>query len=123
MTAAQVTMRVGHCGASVTLDGTGESLVIRPASLLTPQLIKELRENKQLILEHLHRREARYQVDSSTTTEPGEVLQLAREVQGPLKAEDRVNLRELVQANTPPDLRRDPMAKRGTDKSRFFTGR
>jgi hypothetical protein len=123
MTASQVILKVGRCGARVTLDDTGENLLVRPASLLTPKLVDELRTNKQAILEHLSRCEARKQDDSPTIKSPGEVLKLAREVLGSLKEEDRVNLQELIQANTPPDLRRDPMAKRGTDKSRFFTGR
>jgi hypothetical protein len=54
----------------------------------------------------------------------GEVLELARNVLPELKEEDRVDLDELKQANSPPAslVRRDPLVCRGTDKARFFKG-
>ncbi len=51
----------------------------------------------------------------------GEVLELARNVLPELKEEDRVDLDELIQANSPPPPGRDPLVKRGTDKARFFS--
>ena len=117
MLATQVINKVNSLGASITLDGTGENLVIEPGSLLTPDLTEELRKHKPYIINILTRRELppdpRPPIASA-----GEVLELARELLPPLKEEDRVDLDELTQANSPPG--RDPLAKRNTDKARFF---
>jgi hypothetical protein len=83
-------------------------------------LIDGLRENKEYILRMLERRglppDPRPPIGSV-----GEVLQLARNVLPELKEEDRVDLDELIQANSPPPPGRDPLVKRGTDKARFFS--
>jgi hypothetical protein len=50
----------------------------------------------------------------------GEVLELARNVLPPLKEEDRLDLDEVIQANSPPEPGRDPLAKHETDKAHFF---
>jgi hypothetical protein len=66
-----------------------------------------LRENKAFILRTLKRRELppdpRPPIHNT-----GEVLELARKILPELKDEDRVELDELIQANSPPDSGRDP---------------
>ncbi len=54
----------------------------------------------------------------------GEVLELAIGVLPELEEEDRVDLGELIQANSPPASLpgRDPLASCGTAKGRFFKG-
>ncbi len=105
---------------NVKLWAAGDRLRFSPASALTPELIDGLRENKEYILRMLERRglppDPRPPIGSV-----GEVLQLARNVLPELKEEDRVDLDELIQANSPPPPGRDPLVKRGTDKARFFS--
>jgi hypothetical protein len=49
-------------------------------------------------------------------------MELARSVLPELEEEDRVDLDELIQANSPPPPGRDPMVKRGTEKGEFYHG-
>jgi hypothetical protein len=106
---------------NVKLWSTGDRLRFSPASALTPELIDGLRENKEFILRMLERRnlppDPRPPISNA-----GEVLELARNVLPELKEEDRVDLHELIQANSPPPPGRDPLVKRHTDKARFFRG-
>ncbi len=106
---------------NVKLWAAGDRLRFSPASALTPELIDGLRENKEYILRMLERRnlppDPRPPIGSV-----GEVLQLARSVLPELEDGDRIDLDELIQANSPPPPGRDPMVKRGTDKARFFKG-
>ena len=69
----------------------------------------------------LRRREELQQDTSPRIGSTGEVLQLAREALPELKEEDRVDLDELIQANSPPPRGRDPMVKSNTDKALFFS--
>ncbi len=105
----------------VKLWAAGDRLRFSPASALTPELIDGLRENKEYILRMLERRNLPPDPRPSIGN-VGEVLQLARNVLPELKEEDRVDLDELIQANSPPPPGRDPLVKRHTDKGRFFKG-
>jgi TubC N-terminal docking domain len=117
MTAIQTLFKVRRCG--VTLVPNGDRLWFHPASALAPELIEELREHKEYILEILARQEEARQDTSPRIGDVSEVLELARKVLSPLKEEDRVDLDELIQANSPPG--RDPQVKRETDKAHFFS--
>ena len=105
---------------NVKLWVAGDRLRFSPASALTPELIDGLLENKEFILTMLERRnlppDPRPRIGNV-----GEVLELARNVLPELKEEDRIDLDELIQANSPPPPGRDPLVKRGTDKARFFS--
>ncbi len=57
MLATQVISEVKRLGASITVDNAGENLIIEPGSLLTPELVDGLRENKEFILRTLALRE------------------------------------------------------------------
>ena len=108
---------------NVKLWVAGDRLRFSPASALTPELIDGLLENKEFILTMLERRnlppDPRPRIGNV-----GEVLELARNVLPELKEEDRVDLDELIQANSPPGSLpgRDPLVHRGTDKALFFGG-
>ena len=106
----------------VKLWAAGDRLRFSPASALTSELVDGLRENKQYLLEYLRRCEEIRQDTSPRIGNVGEVLELAREVLPELKEEDRVDLDELIRANSPPPPGRDPLVHRGTDKGRFFKG-
>jgi hypothetical protein len=91
-------MFIGHVipeveklGATITLDDTGENMVIEPGSVLTPELIGELRRYKPYLIEELTHRELppdpRPPIKSVS-----EVLELAHEALPPLAEEDRVDL-------------------------------
>jgi hypothetical protein len=118
MQALRVLSEVQH--RNVTLWAAGDRLRFSPATALTPELIDGLRENKEFFLRMLERRnlppDPRPRIGNV-----GEVLELARNVLPELKEEDRVDLDELIQANSPPPPGRDPLVKRGTDKARFFS--
>jgi len=118
--ATQVINKVNSLGASITLDGTGENLVIEPGSLLTPDLTEELRKHKPYIINILTRRELppdpRPPIGNT-----GEVLEIARKALPELKEEDRVDLDELLEANSPPEPGRDSLVMRDTDKDLFFS--
>jgi chromatin segregation and condensation protein Rec8/ScpA/Scc1 (kleisin family) len=120
MLATQVISEVQRLGASITVEDTGENLVIDPGSLLTPELIDELRHHKEGILKIL--RDEVQRDTSKKVASVGEVLELARNVLPELKEEDRVDLDELIQANSPPPPGRDPLVHRDTEKGRFFKG-
>jgi hypothetical protein len=100
-----------------------------PKSVVTPEVVEELKEHKAALLRALsdeHPLEcpcqdcsARFPRYAKIKT-TAEVLELAREVLPELKEEDRVDLGELIQANSPPERGRDPLAKHETDKARFF---
>lgn len=120
MLVAHLIPEVEKLGASITLDDAGENLVIEPGSVLTPELIGELRRHKPYLVRRLTRREECRQDTSPPVANIGEVLEIAREVLPELKEEDRVDLDELIQANSPPEPGRDPLAKHGTDKAHFF---
>ncbi|MDQ3302485.1 MAG: hypothetical protein M3518_03940 [Actinomycetota bacterium] len=115
MLASQVISKVKQLGASITVESTGENLVIEPGSLLTPELIGDLRENKEDILQILGR-------SNPSIGNAFDILELARNVLPELKEEDRVDLDELIRANSPPPGGRDPLVIRGTDKAEFFRG-
>ncbi len=112
MFATQVISEVNRLGASITVDAAGENLIIEPGSLLTPELIGELRKHKPFILLTLARREERRRNTSPPIENVGAVLEMARARFGPV--EDPITL--------PPLPGRDPLVKRGTDKGRFFRG-
>jgi hypothetical protein len=105
----------------VKLWAAGDRLRFSPASALTPELIDGLRENKEYILQMLERRNLPPD-PRPPVANVGEVLQLARNGLPELKEEDRVDLDELIQANSPPPPGRDPLVHRGTDKALFFGG-
>jgi hypothetical protein len=106
---------------NVKLWPAGNYLEFNPASALTPELIDGLRENKDFILQTLNRREERRQDTSLAVANGTEVLEIARDVLPELEEEDRVDLDELIQANSAPEPGRDPLAKYGTDKALFFS--
>jgi hypothetical protein len=121
MTALQTLFKVRRCGVTLVPSEAGDRLRVQPASALTPELIEELRQHKEDILAILRRHEDVQHDTSSPIANVGEVLEMARNVLPELKEEDRVDLDELIQANSPPPPGRDPLVKRGTDKARFFS--
>jgi hypothetical protein len=106
-----------RCG--VTLIPSGGRLRFHPASALAPELVEELRKHKESILEILLKIEEARQDMSPRIGDVSEVLELAHSALPELKEEDRVDLDELSQTNSPPG--RDPQAKHGTDKAHFFS--
>jgi len=120
LTAAKVLSEVHAHG--VTLIPDGDRLRFSPASALTPEMVEELRQHKEDILSILRHREEVQQDTSPRIENTGEVLELARNVLPELLEEDRVDLDELIQANSPPPPGRDPLVHRGTDKEKFFKG-
>jgi hypothetical protein len=106
---------------NVKLWPAGDYLEFSPASALTPELIDGLRENKEFILRMLERRNLPPDPRPSSAN-VGEVLELARNVLPELEDGDRVDLDELIQANSPPPPGRDPLVHRDTDKAEFFKG-
>jgi hypothetical protein len=109
MLAAEVVTEVKRRGVSLSVSGG--NLELRPASALTPELVSELRAHKAEILGTL--------ADEAIES-PSDVLEVAREALPPLANEDKVDLRELVQANKPPESGRDSMTKHDTNKAHFF---
>ena len=108
MNALQTLVRVRRRG--VTLVPVGDRLRFSPASALTPELVNELRENKASILDILARQDEARQDTSPRIGSVAAVLEIACEILG--LVEDPV---------TPPaSPGRDPLAKRNTDKARFF---
>ena len=127
MLAVKVVKKIRDRG--LELSDADDRLRFRPAGSLSPELKAELKEHKNEILELLaneHPLKCSCQRCSTRTSSyakiktTGEVLQLAREVLPELKEEDRVDLDELIQANSPPEPGRDLLAKHETDKARFF---
>jgi hypothetical protein len=107
-------------GRGVELSDADDRLRFRPAGSLPPELKTELKEHKDEILEILANehpleclclrcstRAPSYAKIKTT----GEVFELAREMFG--------RIEDPVTPPAPPG--RDPMAKRGTDKARFFS--
>lgn len=117
MSALQTLLKVRRCG--VELVPSGGRLRFHPVSALTPELVEELRENKEGILEILAR--PKLPPDPRPPIEnAGEVLEIARNGLPELKEEDRVELGELIEASSSPEPGRDPLAKHETDKAHFF---
>ncbi len=116
LAAAKALSRVRALGVTIVPDGN--RLRFHPASALTPELLEELRQHKEDILSIL--REEVQQDTSKKVASVGEVLELARNVLPELKEEDRVDLDELIQANSPPPPGRDPLVHRGSGKALFF---
>ncbi len=102
MLATQVIFEVKRLGASITVDESGENLIIEPGSLLTPELVDGLRDNKEFILQTLERR-AEHQRDTSL----GAYLRATR---------DRLRERAQLEDSSPP-----PPGGR-SDKAEFFKG-
>jgi len=120
MTALQTLFKARRCGVTLVPSEAGDGLRFHPASALTPELVEELRENKEGILEILAR--PKLPPDPRPPIEnAGEVLELARNILPPLKEEDRVDLDELTEANSPPQPGRDSLVIPGTDKDLFFS--
>jgi hypothetical protein len=120
LTAARVLSRVQAHG--ITLLPDGNHLRLHPASALTPEMVEELRQHKEDILSILRHREEVQQDTSPRIEKARDVFKIAREVLPKLEEEDRVDLDELIQANSPPPPGRDPLVRRGSDKQQFFRG-
>ena len=133
MSAAHLLKELTQRGASVWAEG-GRVRCRGPKSVVTTEVVAKLKEHKADLLHALagdkvsdeHPLDCPH-MDCSTTglkyakiRSVGEVLELAREILPPLKEEDRVDLDELLEANSPPEPGRDPLAKHDTDKAQFF---
>ncbi len=110
MLATQVISEVQRLGASITVEDTGENLVIEPGSLLTPEMIDELRRCKEDILKILRRDE----VQQDTSLGLGAQLRAI--------SRDRAQRKDSSPPPPAPGGGRDPLVHRGSDKGQFFRG-
>lgn len=120
MPAVEVLSELRSRGYIATIQG--DRLKLRGPCRLSPDLERRIADCRDELVGVIRKEEERRQDTAATVAAVGEVLELAREVLPELKEEDRVDLDELIQANSPPAPGRDPMAKHGTDKARFFQG-
>ena len=117
MLATQVISEVQRLGVSITVDDPGKNLVIEPGSLLTPEMIDELRQHKEDILSILRRREEAQQDTSAYHGLGGELRRI--------RDEKRAEKNAVIAVMPPESLPRggrDRLVHRDTEKSRFFKG-